>query len=96
MGLFFIDSDFNGAFNDAPPDPYYSDIGIGYFDPFLFYVFLAVMVTVVIAVAIGAYVGRRQAAMRLDEAKRRSVEASAIGWIRRWRRVAWRSSSAPP
>jgi hypothetical protein len=74
MGLFFIDSDFNGAFNDAPPDPYYSDIGIGYFDPFLFYVFLAVMVTVVIAVAIGAYVGRRQAAMRLDEAKRRSVD----------------------
>ncbi len=74
MGLFFIDSDFNGTFNDAPPDPYYSDIGIGYFDPFFFYVFLAVMVTVVVAVAIGAYVGRRQAAMRLDEAKRRSVD----------------------
>ena len=74
MGLFFIDSDFNGTFNDAPPDPYYADVGIGYFDPFLLYVLLALAVTVVIAVSIGAYIGRRQAAMRLDEAKRRSVD----------------------
>jgi len=74
MALFLFDSDFNGPFNDAPPDPYYADVGIAYFDPFLFYVFLALMVTVVIAVAIGAYIGRRQAAMRLDEAKRRSVD----------------------
>lgn len=74
MGLFFIDSDFNGTFNDAPPDPYYADAGIGYFDPFLLYVLLALAVTVVIAVSIGAYIGRRQAAMRLDEAKRRSVD----------------------
>ncbi|MGN6208966.1 hypothetical protein [Asticcacaulis sp.] len=74
MALFFLDSDFNGPFNDAPPDPYYADVGVSYFDPFLFYVFLALMVTVVIAVAIGAYIGRRQAAMRLDEAKRRSVD----------------------
>ncbi len=74
MGLFFIDSDFNGTFNDAPPDPYYADVGIGYFDPFLLYVLLALAVTVVIAVSVGAYIGRRQAAMRLDEAKRRSVD----------------------
>ncbi len=74
MGLFFIDSDFNGTFNDAPPDPYYADVGIGYFDPFLLYVLFALLITVVIAVSIGAYIGRRQAAMRLDEAKRRSVE----------------------
>ena len=74
MALFLFDSDFNGPFNDAPPDPYYADVGIAYFDPFLIYVFLALMVTVVIAVAIGAYIGRRQAAMRLDEAKRRSVD----------------------
>jgi len=74
MGLIFIDLDFNGPFNDAPPDPYYADAGIGYFDPFLLYVLLALMVSVVIAAAIGAYIGRRQAAMRLDEAKRRSVD----------------------
>jgi hypothetical protein len=74
MGLFFIDSDFNGTFNDAPPDPYYADIGIGYFDPFLLYVLFALLMTVVIAVSIGTYIGRRQAAMRLDEAKRRSVD----------------------
>jgi hypothetical protein len=74
MMLLFLDSDFNGPFNDAPPDPYYADVGIGYFDPFLLYVLLALMVTVVIAVGIGAYIGRRQAAMRLDEAKRRSVD----------------------
>jgi hypothetical protein len=74
MILLFLDSDFNGPFNDAPPDPYYADVGIGYFDPFLLYVLLALMVTVVIAVGIGAYIGRRQAAMRLDEAKRRSVD----------------------
>ena len=74
MTMLFLDSDFNGPFNDAPPDPYYADIGISYFDPFLLYVLLAVAVTVVIAVSIGAYIGRRQAAMRLDEAKRRSVD----------------------
>lgn len=74
MMLLFLDSDFNGPFNDAPPDPYYADAGIGYFDPFLLYVLLALMVTVVIAVSVGAYIGRRQAAMRLDEAKRRSVD----------------------
>lgn len=74
MSLFFLDSDFNGTFNDAPPDPYYADIGIGAFDPFLLYVLFALLITVVIAVSIGAYIGRRQAAMRLDEAKRRSVD----------------------
>ncbi|HTM79943.1 hypothetical protein [Asticcacaulis sp.] len=74
MMLLFLDSDFNGPFNDAPPDPYYADVGIGYFDPFLLYVLLALMVTMVVAVGIGAYIGRRQAAMRLDEAKRRSVD----------------------
>jgi len=74
MALFLFDSDFNGPFNDAPPDPYYDDIGIGYIDPFLIYVLLAVVATVVIAVSLGAYIGRRQAAMRLDEAKRRSVD----------------------
>jgi hypothetical protein len=74
MMLLFLDSDFNGPFNDSPPDPYYADVGIGYFDPFPLYVLLALAVMVVIAVAIGAYVGRRQAAMRLDEAKRRSVD----------------------
>lgn len=74
MALLFFDSDFNGTFNDAPSDPYYAHVGIGYFDPFLIYVLIALMVTVVIAVSIGAYIGRRQAAMRLDEAKRRSVD----------------------
>jgi hypothetical protein len=74
MLLLFLDSDFNGPFNDAPPDPYYANAGIGYFDPFPLYVLLALAVMVVIAVAIGAYIGRRQAAMRLDEAKRRSVD----------------------
>lgn len=74
IALLLLDSDFNGAFNDAPPDPYYDTVGIGYFDPLLLYVFLALVVTVVIAVAAGAYIGRRQAAMRLDEAKRRSVD----------------------
>ena len=74
MGLFLFDSDFNGTFNDGPPDPYYADIAIGYFDPFLLYVVLALAVTVVIAVGVGAYIGRRQAAMRLDESKQRSVD----------------------
>lgn len=74
MALFFLDSDFNGTFNDTPPDPYYDPVGIGYFDPFLLYVLLALVVTVVIAVSVGAYIGRRQAVMRLDEAKRRVVD----------------------
>ncbi|MFT4075119.1 MAG: hypothetical protein QM647_06260 [Asticcacaulis sp.] len=73
MALLFLDSDFNGTFNDTSPGGYYGDPGFG-FNPILLYILLALMVTVVIAVAIGTYIGRRQAAMRLDEDKRRSVD----------------------
>jgi len=74
MGLLFLDSDFDGAFNDAPAEAYYADPGIGYISPYLYMLVGAVLLSIIIAVAIGAWLGRQRMKARLNDSKAKSVD----------------------